>query len=107
MLAELKRAEVDRLAVCRTARWRRWCVCLDVRKVSVHRPGRCDGEGAGKRGGEEGKRTRGAWEWGRAGSDVAVNISHNLQPVVIITKQTTNEYILPEWFSLLRLLFKL
>lgn len=67
MLAELKRAEVDRLGVCRTARWRRWRVCLHVRKVSVHCPGRCDGEGAGKRGGEDGKRTRGAGGVGQRG----------------------------------------
>lgn len=29
---------------CRTARWRRWCVCLDVAKVPVHCLGRWDRE---------------------------------------------------------------
>lgn len=44
---------------CRTARWRRWCVCLDVAKVSVHCLGQRDrevwkvGDGEREEGGRE------------------------------------------------------
>lgn len=94
---------MDRLG-CRTARQRWWHVCLGVAKVSVHCLGRCDGEvwERGEREREEENRTG---ERGREGSDVAVNKSYNLQPVIIM-KRTTNNYIFMKGFFLSCSFFK-